>query len=137
MENKDVSTRVCVDFRKLNKITKVDPEPMTTAEVLLRQLSGKKYLTKINLSQGYWLIPVAQGDVHKTAFVTPDGQYSRATLELLPLEDLGRFWREWLELETVKMTLYIVTAVEDHLRMLKQLFSRLRKARITARTTKC
>ena len=34
VEKKDGSNRVCVDFRKLNKITEVDPEPMTTAEDL-------------------------------------------------------------------------------------------------------
>ena len=48
------SNRVCVDFRKLIKITKVDPEPMTMAEHLFRQLSGKKYLSKIDLTKGYW-----------------------------------------------------------------------------------
>ena len=75
MVKKDGSNRVCVDFRKLNKITKVDPEPMTTAEDLFRRLSGKKYLSKIDLTKGYWQIPVAPEDVHKTAFRTPDGQY--------------------------------------------------------------
>ena len=34
VKKKDGSNRVCVDFRKLNKITKVDPEPMTMAEDL-------------------------------------------------------------------------------------------------------
>ena len=97
VKKKDGSNRVCVDFRKLNKITEVDPEPMTTAEDLFRRLSGKKYLSKIDLTKGYWQIPVAPEDVHKTAFVTP----------------------------------------EDHIKALKELFSRLRKARITARPTKC
>ena len=75
VKKKDGSNRVCVDFRKLNKITEVDPEPMTTAEDLFRRLSGKKFLSKIDLTKGYWQIPVAPEDVHKTAFVTPDGQY--------------------------------------------------------------
>ena len=75
VKKKDGSNRVCVDFPKLNKITEVDPEPMTTAEDLFRRLSGKKYLSKIDLTKGYWQIPVAPEDVHKTAFVTPDGQY--------------------------------------------------------------
>ena len=48
VKKKDGSNRVCVDFRKLNKITEVDPEPMTTAEDLFRRLSGKKYLSKID-----------------------------------------------------------------------------------------
>ena len=53
VKKKDGSNRVCVDFRKLNKITEVDPEPMTTAEDLFRRLSGKKYLSKIDLTKGY------------------------------------------------------------------------------------
>ena len=73
VKKKGGSNRVCVDLRKLNKITEVDPEPMTTAEDLFRRLSGKKYLSKIDLAKGYWNIPVAPEDVHKTAFVTPDG----------------------------------------------------------------
>ena len=69
------SNRVCVDFRKLNKITEVDPGPITAAEDLFRQLIGMKYLSKIDLTNGYWQILVAPDDVYKTAFVTPDGQY--------------------------------------------------------------
>ena len=34
VKTKDGSDRVCVDFRKLNKITDVEPEPMTTAKDL-------------------------------------------------------------------------------------------------------
>ena len=75
VKKKDGSNRVCVDFRKLNKIAEVDPEPMTTAEDLFQRPSGKKYLSKIDLTKGYWQIPVAPEDMHKTAFVTPDGQY--------------------------------------------------------------
>ena len=74
-KKKDVSNRVCVDFRKLNKITQVDPEPMTMAEHLFRRLIGMKYLYKIDMTKGYWQIPVAPEEVYKTAFVTPDGQY--------------------------------------------------------------
>ena len=75
VKKKDGSNRVCVDFRKLNKITEVDPESMKMAEDLFRQLSGMKYLSKIDLTKGYWQIPVAPEEVHNTAFVTPDGQY--------------------------------------------------------------
>ena len=65
--------RVCVELRKLN--TKVDLEPMMMAEDLFRRLSGKKYLSKIDLTKGYWQILVAPVDVYKTAFLTPDGLY--------------------------------------------------------------
>ena len=71
----DGSNRMCVDLRKLNKITEVDREPMTTAEDLFRRHSGKKYLSKNDLTKEYWQILVAPEYVYKTAFVTPDGQY--------------------------------------------------------------
>ena len=74
VKKKDGSSRVCIDFWKLNKITEVDPEPMTAAGDLFRRLSGEKYLSKINLTKGYWRIPVAPEDVHKKAFVSLDGQ---------------------------------------------------------------
>ena len=82
VKKKDGSNWVCVDFQKLNKITEVDPEPMTTAEDLFRRLSGKKYLSKIDLAKGYWQIPVAPEDVHETAFVTPEGQYEFTRMPL-------------------------------------------------------
>ena len=38
LKKEDGSNMVCIDFRKLNKITKVDPEPMTTAEDLFQRM---------------------------------------------------------------------------------------------------
>ena len=145
VKKKDGSNRVCVDFRKLNKITEVDPEPMTTAEDLFRRLSGKKFLSKIDLTKGYWQIPVAPEDVHKTAFVTPDGQYE-FTRMLFRMVNSGatlvRGLRKILE-GMPGVGSYIDDIViysdswEDHIKTLKELFGRLRKARITARPTKC
>ena len=48
---------------------------MVIAEDLFRKLSEDKFFTKLDLSKGYWQIPVARKDVHKTAFVTPNGKY--------------------------------------------------------------
>ena len=48
---------------------------MTMAEVLFSQLSGKKYLPKVDVTKGFWQISVAPEDVYKTAFVITDGQY--------------------------------------------------------------
>ena len=145
VKKKDGSNRVCVDFRKLNKITQVDPEPMTTAEDLFRRLSGKKYLLKIDLTKGYWQIPVAPEDVHKTAFVTPDGQYefTRMTFGMVNSgATLVRGLRKILEGmpgdgSYVDDIVIYSDSWEDHIKTLKELFGRLRKARITARPTKC
>ena len=132
-----------VDFRKLNKITEVDPEPIITAEDLFCRLSGMKYLTKIDLTKGYWK-KVAPDNVYKTAFVTPDGQYDFLRMPF-GMVNSGATLVGVLEkiLEGLSgVCSYIDDIVsysdswEEHLSTLKELFGRLSRARITARPTK-
>ena len=76
VKKKNGSDRICVDYRKLNKLTIVNPEPMITAEDLFQRLWKSKYYSKIDLSKGYYQIQVAEEDIEKTAFITPDGTYN-------------------------------------------------------------
>ena len=145
VKKKDGSNRVHVDFRKLNKITEVDPEPMTMAEDLFCQLSGKEYLSKIDLTKGHWQIPVAPEHVNKTAFVTPDGQYEFLRMTL-GMEISGATLVPGLK-KVLEGSSGVGTCIDDiviyrdsweeHLRTLKELFGRLERARITVRPTKC
>ena len=43
---KDGSVRFCIDFRKLNKVTEFDAEPMPNMEEIINRTSGHKYLRK-------------------------------------------------------------------------------------------
>ena len=65
VKKKDGSDGICVDYRKLNKLTVAYPEPMTTAEDLFQRLGKSKYCSKINLSKGYWQIPIAKEDIER------------------------------------------------------------------------
>ena len=75
VKKKDGSNRMCVDYRKLNLVTVADPAPMTTAEDLFGKLEKCQYYSTVDLSKGYWQILITGEDIHKTAFVTPDGCY--------------------------------------------------------------
>lgn len=48
---------------------------MTTTDELFLKIGKNKYFSKIDLSKGYWQIPVANEDIDKTAFVTQYGHY--------------------------------------------------------------
>ena len=48
---------------------------MTTTEDLFQKLGQCQFFSKIDLSYGYRQIPVAENDIHKTAFVTGNGCY--------------------------------------------------------------
>ncbi|KAF6022821.1 hypothetical protein EB796_018855 [Bugula neritina] len=71
----DGSNRICIDYCKLNRVSVFDLEPMVKTDDVFRKLSKDKYFTKLDLSKGYWQIPVRKEDIPKTAFVTPDGHY--------------------------------------------------------------
>ena len=43
---KDGSIRFWIDFRKLNKVTEFDAEPMPNMEEVINKLSGHKYFFK-------------------------------------------------------------------------------------------
>ena len=54
----DGSKRICIDFRKLNKVTVFDAEPMPDPEEIFAKIGQSKYFTKVDLCKGYWQIPL-------------------------------------------------------------------------------
>ena len=50
---KDGSVRFCIDFRKLNKVTEFDAEPMPIMEEVINRMSGHKFFTKMDCCKGY------------------------------------------------------------------------------------
>ena len=70
VKKKDNTNRVCVDYRKLNKLTVFDPEPMPTAEHLFQKLSEDKFYSQIDLCKGYWQITTPEEDITKLINLT-------------------------------------------------------------------
>jgi len=56
------SNRMCVDFRHLNRITVFDAEPMPNAEEMFTKIADSQYFTKIELSKGYWQVPLSESE---------------------------------------------------------------------------
>ena len=141
----DGSNRICIDFRKLNKITVVDPEPMTTAPDILERIGNDQYFSTFDLSKGYWQIKMAEEDIAKTAFVTPDGEYEFLRMPFGMVNagaTLVRGMRKLLDgAEHIKNYLDDIIVhtetFEQHLAALEELFKRLGAAGLTVRPTKC
>ena len=84
IRKKDGSGRMIVDFRKLNKVTKLVNFPIPDFDSFLQPISSAKYFITLDLAQGYLQIPLTQSAKEKTAFITQDttGQFERAMLRL-------------------------------------------------------
>ena len=68
VKKKDGSSRLCVDYRQLNKLTIKNKYPLPRIDDLLDQLRGTVVFSKIDLRSGYHQILVKPKDVQKTAF---------------------------------------------------------------------
>ena len=70
VKKKDGKTRFCVDYRKLNSVTKKDKYPLPKIEDILNNLGKAQWFTSIDLASGYWQVQVAEEDKEKTAFIS-------------------------------------------------------------------
>ncbi|GJU66557.1 putative reverse transcriptase domain-containing protein [Tanacetum coccineum] len=64
------SFRMCIDYRKLNKLTVKNRYPLSRIDDLFDQLQGSRVYFKIDLRSGYHLLRVHEEDIPKTAFRT-------------------------------------------------------------------
>ena len=69
----DGSNRFCVNFRKLNKVTVFDPEPMPQSVQIFAKLEKDQYFSTFDFSKGYWQVQMTEEDKAFTAFVTHKG----------------------------------------------------------------
>ncbi|GKD91472.1 putative reverse transcriptase domain-containing protein [Tanacetum coccineum] len=66
---------MCIDYRKLNKLTVKNQYPLPRIDDLFDQLQGSSVYSKINLRSGYHQLRVRDEDIPKTAFRTRYGHY--------------------------------------------------------------
>lgn len=145
IRKKDGSMRFCVDFRKLNTITKFDSEPMQDPDAITSKLSGDRYFTKIDLSKGFWQIAMEGKSKHMTAFVTPEGCYQFTRMPFGLVNSTATFNRMMRRLLSgVPNTEHYVDDIlihsktwMDHMSTLKTVFDKLRDQGLTVKPNKC
>lgn len=74
-KKKDGRSRLCIDFRRLNKKVIRDHFPMPNIDEQLDRLHGAKNFSTLNLKNGFFHVPVEENSIKYTSFVTKEGQY--------------------------------------------------------------
>ncbi|GKF91683.1 putative reverse transcriptase domain-containing protein, partial [Tanacetum coccineum] len=75
VKKKDGSFWMCIDYRKLNKLTVKNRYPLPRIDDLFDHLQGSRVYSKIDLRSGYHQLRVREEDIPKTAFRTRYGHY--------------------------------------------------------------
>ena len=141
----DGSVRFCIDFRKLNKVTEFDAEPMPNMEEIINRMSGHKYFKKMDLSKGYWQVGLTERSKPLTAFETPRGMFQFRTMPFGLINSGATFCRlmriilsNLQNVDSFVDDMWIFTETwKDHMTSLRQVLDRLRSAKLTAKPSKC
>ena len=71
----DGSARLCVDFRRINQITRQMPFYMPRVEEVLEGVGKASFISKLDLCKGYYQVEMEIQDIPKTAFICHRGKF--------------------------------------------------------------
>jgi len=73
VRKRDGSLRYCIDYRKVNEVTKKDSFPLPNIDDALNSLKGAQYFSSLDLCSGYWQVELTDRAKEISAFTTGRG----------------------------------------------------------------
>lgn len=147
IKKKDGKFRFCADMRGANKVVVFDAEPITDVDHLFQSLGKAKFFSKLDLTKGYWAIPIDEKDRNITAFTTSAGQFRWVNLPFGLKTASGIFNRMMrLLLNPIKSKdvhhfmddiLIASETWEEHMAALRAVLTRMKEANVAAKPSKC
>jgi hypothetical protein len=134
-DKKNGKVRFCVDYRRLNKVTRKDAYPLPNIKKILDKLGGKKFFSTIDLRDAFWQIWMHEEDIEKTAFITHKGLFEFISMPF-GLTNAPATQQRWIEKVLLGLNWQICMAYiddivvfsdtfEKHLEDIETLFERL------------
>lgn len=147
VEKPDGSFRFVVDYRDLNKVTRVDPYPLPNIQETLSLLGGAQCFSVVDMASGYWQIELDDHDKEKTAFNTPSGHYQWTRMPM-GLANSAAVWQRTADVVLAGLLgklchvylddiIIFSDSFEDHLRHIENVLVRLKEAGLKLKPSKC
>ena len=147
VRKKDGGWRMCVDYHRLNSVTKFDCFPLPRLDEALDAFAGATVFSSLDLAMAYQQVPVKPADVEKTAFITHVGLYEMmkmpfglcnapSTYQRLMMSVLqGLIGRIWLAY--VNDVIVFSKRRDEHMNDLRAVLDRIRDAGLNLKPAKC
>ena len=142
---KDGSHRVCIDYRRINKITIPDPFPIPNIDDLYSQLSGFNILSSLDL-KGSYLQCTVDKKVREIFAITSKNFHVEPTVVMFGMKNAPMYFCKLMQKIFGDMRNILVymddiivhtTTVDQHIKALAQIFLRLRKYKLKLNGKKC
>ena len=145
---KDGSIRFCVDYRRLNKVTKTCKYPLTNVSACYDKLHDSFYFTSLDFQSAYWSIPMAEEDKEKTAFTVRSGKYEFNVMPFGLTNAVATFCHLMDKIFAAYQWQFVLCFIDDcliftpknfklHLHHIKLVFNKIRQANLKLKLSKC
>lgn len=140
--------RFCVDYRQLNKATVPDAYPIPYVSATLDKLRDARYLSTLDIKSAYWQIPVSKESRPLTAFTVPSRGLFQFKRMPFGLTNAPAVWQRLIDrvvgvdLEKnvfvyLDDVIICTSTFDEHIRVLREVISRVTKAGLTLNRDKC
>ncbi|XP_029053801.1 uncharacterized protein K02A2.6-like [Osmia bicornis bicornis] len=148
VRKKNGTYRFCVDYRQVNRLTEKDAYPLPQAQDTLDKLREARFISTLDLANGYWQVPLDAASRPITAFTVPErglfhfkvmsfGLHSApSTFQRLLDEVVGPSLAPWC-FAYLDDIIVLGRTFEEHLANLREVFRRLRAANLRLNPEKC
>ena len=138
---------LCVDYQRLNNITKKDAYPLSRIDEMLDALGKAKWFSSTDLTNGFWQVGMHPDSIQKTAFTSREGLFKfnvmpfgvcngPATFQRAMDDMLGNYNWKFAMVYIDNINIFSHT-FEEHLEHLNLVFQRIRKAGLKLNKAKC
>ncbi len=147
VEKKDGSLRFCVDYRKLNALTKRDRYSLSLIDETLARIQGSKYLTRLNIIAAFNKLRMHSGSEDLTIFIIFFDSYKYHVM-LFELINGPTFYQHYMNdvlfeylhqfCQTYLDDIIIYSKIlKEHKRHVRLILNRLREADLQIDIDKC
>ncbi|GFX11617.1 retrovirus-related Pol polyprotein from transposon 297 [Trichonephila clavipes] len=138
--------RPCIVYRKLNGVIRTEYFPLPNIEERVEKVSAAKFITVLDLSKGYWQIPLRKTAQRYVAFCTSFDTYRPLRMSF-GLKNAPYFFSKLMAELLNGLEDFVVPYLDDiaifsdtcesHIKHMETVLQRIKRAKLTIRPPKC